>query len=301
MNSSPHHHHHENGATVDYYLWSTGVSSEQRRQQNMPRPNRQPDTPAVWEPLPQSWFDKYQIAGDTIDASMRSQDNWHFNDVGQGAFTFEARNAGGNLVIALSGWKHSDLNGYYIVLDDDNHESYVLKVARLGNNGLARGRVDGPDVSRRREYAKVSGGNVFVDGNFRLNFDSPQYLWVMYQFGTIVVGEGTVPGRGRIILYMLAEPQATATQEGQRRTMGSDLYHYGFARHGSRWKTPITISNTRSYRYRPNSNITLGPSGGGQTDVFPLPQNPLAQTQPAPPAPLLEGILYRRRQPRLFI
>lgn len=278
MNSS-----HDSGATVDYHFWSTGVPSAQR---SLPRPHRQPNSPDMWEPLPQSWFDKYQIAGESIGLSMRSQDNWHFNDVGQGAFTFEARQAGGNLVIALTGWNHSDLNGYYIVLDDDNHESYVLKVARLGNDGLSRTRIDGPDVRRSRGYEKVP--NVFVDPNYRLNFDAPQYLWVMYQFGTIVVGKGTIPGKGKIILYMLPE------QDGHPRTKGSDLYHYGFARHGSRWKTPITISNTRSYRYRPNPNIPRSPSGSGQTEIFPLPNNPLVAPPSNRPAPLLEGILYRK-------
>lgn len=290
MNSQSHH-DSSGGASVDYHFWSTGVPSSQRL---MPQANRLPDRTAIWEPLPQSWFDDYQISGNNIQTSMQSQDNWHFNDMGQGVFTFEARNAGGNLVIGLTGWNHSDLNGYYIVLDDDNHESYVLKVKTLGNDGLSRTRVDGPDVRRARSYDRVSVPGFYADPNFRLNFDSPQRFWVMYQRGTIVVGEGAVPGQGRVILYMPPEPQATSEQEGQRRTLGSDLYHYGFARHGSRWKTPINIRNTQSYRYRPSPNVPRGSSGGGMTPLFPLPSNPAGNPNAnARPAPMLEGVLYR--------
>lgn len=239
-------HHGSLGASVDYHYWATGIPSTQRV---LPTANRNPKPLQLWSPLPQSWYDDYFIGGETIEHSYRAQDNWHFKDVGQGVFTFEAVNTGGNLVIGLTGWNHSDLHGYYIVLDDDNHESYVLKLAKIGNDGLLRDRVGGGRVDGRRGYVRVPG--VKVDPSFRLNFSENQKFWVLYQRGTIIVGHGGAPGVGKQILYM-------APEENKQRDLGTDLYHYGFGRLGSRWRGKTNIRNTQVYAYT-------------QAPLFPLP------------------------------
>lgn len=248
------------GAAIDYHFWATGVP---RRERPLPPVNRPPTSAQVWEPLPQSWFDNYIIMGDSIEHSARGQDNWHFNDIGQGAITFDVKNAGGNLVIGLTGVNHSDLNGYYVVLDDDRHESYVLKLSATGSNAILRDRVTGAPVTGRRQYMRMPG--VYVDRAFRLRHDERQRFWLMYQRGAIVVGEGGSIGQGRIILYMEADPR-------QYRAAGTDLYHYSFARHGSRWRMPIEVVSTMSYKYKP-------------APLFSLPPNPL-RSFPAASAPM---------------
>jgi len=259
--------HETAGAAVDYHLWVTGVSSAERI---LPAPHRAPSVAPAWEPLPQSWFDDYLIAGDTIEHSMRAQDNWHFSDVGQGAFTFDVKNAGGNLVIGLTGWNHSDLNGYYIVLDDDNHESYVLRLSAIGTSALLRERIAGPAGTGRRSYVRMP--NVTADPTFRLNYDERMRFWVMYQHGTIVVGEGGALGQGRIILYMTPDARKV-------RNLATDLYHYGFARHGSRWKPAINVLNTQAYKYKHGA-------------YFPLPPKPTPPTT-ANTSLSSNGVLYR--------
>jgi len=254
----------DSGASVDYYLWTTGVSSKER---TLPPPHRKVSEMTKWEPLQQARFNDYKIAGETIERSLRAQDDWHFSDVGQGAFSFEARQAGGNLVIALSTWHHDDTLGYYIVLDDDNHDTYVLRVKTLGNNGLLRGRVEGENMTRQRTYERVQN-RMYVDKNFRLQFDRPQQLWVMYQQGAIVVGSGATPGSGPIILYM-----RPIESDQKRRQNGGDIYYFGFARHGSRWKTPVHIQNVTAFRFREAGPNSI--SGGGTSDLFPLPPYPV--------------------------
>jgi hypothetical protein len=253
MNSQTHHSSDgRSGAAVDYHFWATGVPSANRV---LPPTARQPDTARMWQPLPQAVFNEYILKGTSIEHSLKSQEDWHFSDVGQGALTFEVKNAGGNLVIALSGWNHSDIQGYYIVLDDDAHESYVMKVATMGNDGLLRNTAGDASVSGTRRYAKVQSG-VYTDPTFRLDQTTPQRFWVLYQHGTIVVGTGVL-GVGRQILYMTPE-------EGRRRNNGSDLYHYGFGRFGSRWTGPITVQDTTAYTYTP-------------APLFPLPDNKLLE------------------------
>lgn len=240
------------GAAVDYHLWATGVASGDRM---LPDPtHRLPSLPQKWRPLPRAWYDEYVLRGDTIGATFRGQDNWHFGRVGEGAFSFQVKNAGGNLVIALTGWNHDDMNGYYIVLDDDNHESYVLKLTRLGNNGLNSMNISDLPMTRRRQYSRVDA-KVYVDPEFRLNQSVVQSFWVLYQAGTIVVGTGGSPGQGKIILYM--EPEDAAPNRSQRRSIGREMYHYAFAKSGSRWKGPITIQKTQAYEYIAAPSLSL--------------------------------------------
>lgn len=261
--------HGNTGATVDYFMWATGVPSAERK---LPRPNRMPMREIVWEPQPGAWFNDYELRGSTIEHSLRAQDGWRLADIGRGAITFEALNAGGGLVVSLLSWHHDDLNGYHIVLDDDNRESYVLKLSRIGNNGLLRERIGGGNVTGRREYRKVPG--VVSDPAFRLN-SSLQTMWVIYQNGSIVVGTGSEPGAGKIVLYM--EPEAE-----KHRVEGRELYHFGFARHGSRWPGGVTIKGVKSYRYKKGA-------------VIPLPAKPvfgLVNSSGGPPQQFDGGVLY---------
>lgn len=236
--------HDTAGAAVDYHYWATGVPADQR--QLPPIKNPSPLSHSPWDRLPQAWYDEFSIHGAAIENTLRAQDNWHFREYGQGALLVRLT-AGGNVVIALTGNNHSDLNGYYIVLDDDNHESYVVKVSRLGNNGLLRSRVSGPAVSRRREYAKVQAP-LYTDPTFRFDFSRETFLWVMYKLGTIVVGEGAQMGQGRIILYMAPEPSRRPLQHG------NELYHFGFAKHGNRWRGSIDIHETQVLAWRDRSS-----------------------------------------------
>ena len=262
---------HENGgASVDFHMWATGIPGSSR---SKPTANRTPDAVQEWEPQPGAWFDSYQLIGSTIEHSMRTQDNWRLAEMGKGAITLQAKNAGGGLVVSLLSWHHSDLNGYHIVLDDDKHESYVLKLSKIGNNGLLKERMDGGVVSGRREYVRVPG--VVADPTFRLN-PHQQSLWVIYQHGAIVVGQGTTPGAGPVVLHMVPEPV-------KHRGEGRELYHFGFSRFGSRWDIPITVHDVKSYRY-------------ARAQLIPLPAKPIfaanASVQPidvANPG----GMLYR--------
>jgi len=281
--------HHDNGgggdgggASVDYYFWATGVPSAKRVMPAVDSLSRKPSAPTVWQPLPQAWFDEYLLRGSTIEHSYRGQDNWHLADMGQGAIVFEVNNTGGGLVIGLTGWNHNDIQGYYVVLDDDKHESYVLRVSRLGNDGLLRQNVNGEAMaSGRRSYVRVPG--TFSDPSFRLNFSTPQRFWLLYQRGVIIVGQGDAPGVGKQILYMPTEP-------GRNDSLlpGADLYHYGFGRIGVRWNGNSSVANTQSYKYMP-------------TALIPMPANQLAMpfsgsvmvSQPPPPGNSIgSGVLY---------
>lgn len=237
--------HVEQGAAVDYHFWATGVPESQR---SLPPPKRL-SVPKAWRAEPGAWFNRYQIHGSTIEHSLRAQENWKFADLGKGTVTFTARNAGGGLVISLLSWNLDDSAGYHVVLDDDNRESYVLRLTGLGNNGLLKARMDGGGVSRRRKYARVPG--VWADPAFRLN-SVEQKLWVMYQRGSIVVGVGHVPGAGQIVLHMQAPPD----HESQH-LRGRELYHFGFARLGNRWNMPTTVFDVTSYKYLLANDLPL--------------------------------------------
>lgn len=189
---------------------------------------------------------------------MRAQDDWHFEEIGQGAFRFKATNAGGGLVVALTGANMDDINGYFIVLDDDNHETYVMQLASLGSNRLIGNTIGGKMLGRNRSYKRVPG--VSVDPNFRLSPDSPQMFHVMYQQGKIVVGLGPEPGKNQII-HMAAQPN-------RPRTLGQDLNHYAFARLGSRWPHAIRITDV----------VTLKNVRSGR--VQPMPGNALSEAKP---------------------
>lgn len=230
------------GVAVDYHFWATGVPETQRQR---PPPRRTPAPQSPWERLPQAWHDEYTLHGDTIEKTLRAQANWHFRDYGQGAMQVRLV-AGGNVVIALTASTHSDLNGYYIVLDDDNHESYVLKVNRLGNNSLLKSRLAGNPASARRGYARVVAP-LYTDPTFRFDFTRDTLLWVMYRNGAIVVGEGGTVGSGRIILAMQPEPARSMLRAG------NDLYHYGFAKLGNRWRGGIHIKETQALAWKDRS------------------------------------------------
>lgn len=235
---------HHASAPVDFHKWVTGTSGADRV---LPKPKMEVGAPAVWSPLPQATFNSYNIQGTTMQNSMRAQDDWHLKDVGQGAFTFNLKNAGGNLVISLSSWTHSDLFGYYIVLDDDNHESYVMRLSRVGNNGLLQNRMDGTHADRSRGFVRMPG--VYVDKKFRLNFHERTTLWVLYSAGALVVGVGKTPGQGRQVLYM--EP------DNRNRGDALDLYHFGFGKMGTRWGPPITVDEVQSWAYEKGARIPV--------------------------------------------
>ena len=248
------------GAPVDYHVWVTG------RPQQLPPAHRSPAPKEVWETLPGAWHNDYQLAGSSIEHSQRGQDNWHFNEVGQGAMRFTATNAGGGLVISLTAWNHSDLNGYFVVLDDDNHDSYVMKISALGSNRLSRGRMDGGQMTGQRSYTKVSG--VSVDPSFRLDSGVPQKIWLMYRQGAISVGRGDNPGQG-LVLHMSPEPN-------RNRQRGTDLYHFAFARYGKRWPHPIRISGAQSLKYKMGAIMPMPTNSlsGKTADDFPPPMDP---------------------------
>lgn len=237
------------GAPIDYHYWVTG-----RRQGALPPAVRVPDVRGDWEAQPTAWFNEYQLRGSTIETSARAQDNWHLPEVGQGAYTFEAVNAGSGLVTYLTAWNHSDLAGYYIVLDDDNGESYVARVSALGSDRLSSRNVRGQSgaLMSSRKYARVAG--VSVDRSFRLDPSAPQTFWVIYRSGALAVGRGAVVGApGTVILQMAPLPNVD-------RSRGNDMYHFGFARVGERWPGAITVRNAVAYKYAHGPIAPLPPA-----------------------------------------
>jgi hypothetical protein len=234
-------HHGDLGGQIDYHYWATG------QKQQLPPANRPANPVQTWEVMPEAWFNNYELAGSNIEGSHRSQDNWRLADMGQGAIRFQAANAGGGLVVTFSAWNQNDLQGYFVVLDDDKNESYVLKLASLGSDRL----LGGNGFTGARSYARVPG--VSADATFRLSPTKIHDLWVMYKQGSIVVGEGKVPGQGRQILYMPAEP-------GRRRDKGQDMYHFGFSRLGSRWSHPIRVKGVQSLKYKLAAEMPLPPN-----------------------------------------
>ena len=237
------------GAPIDYHFWVTG-----KPRGALPPPVRAPDVQADWVEQPKAWFNDYQLRGETIETSSRAQDNWHLPEVGQGAYTFEAVNAGSGLVTYLTAWNHDDLQGYYIVLDDDAGESYVARVSALGSDRLSSRNVHGQRgaLMASRKYSKVAG--VSVDRSFRLDPTAPQTFWVIYRSGALAVGRGSVVGApGTVILQMAPLP-------GVDRHRGNDMYYFGFARLGKRWPGAITVRNAVSYKYARGTIAPLPPA-----------------------------------------
>lgn len=231
--------HGSNGSTINYYKWVTGKDTRVRQ-----APRRAPTPVAAWQAIPGAYFNDFKLMGTTIEQSARSQDNWHLADYGQGAVSFVVDNAGGNFVVYLTANNHSDVNGYFIVLDDDNHESYVLQVASLGSNRLRRETMandTNTQLHGRRSYVRVA--NVRVDPLFRMQSDSPQSFWLVHtRDGAITVGKGASPNASTgQILHMPA--QNTPLRNG------AAMYHFGFARLGSRWRVPIIVRDVVSYKY----------------------------------------------------
>lgn len=242
------------GAPIDFYEMATGHSRGAR-----PPARRTPDVRPDWEPIPPAWFNEAQLRGTTIEASARGQANWHLHEVGQGAMSFEVMNAGGGLVVSLTAWNDNDIAGLYIVLDDDAHESYVARVSALGSDRLHSKNVRGQAgaLTGARKYAKIAG--VAVDSSFRLDPSVRQSFWLIYRRGALAVGRGSVPGApGSLILQMASLP-------GVDRSRGNDLYHFGFARVGSRWVPPMTVRSVVAYKYAHGPVAPLPPTNAVAT------------------------------------
>ena len=266
MKSSNQNMNKDRGSEVDFYYWTTG-----QRRTSLPAisgrtvlPTRSP-----WQVVHKATFNDYQIIGNSIENSLRAQDDWHFDEIGQGVFRFKCQNAGSGLVVALTSSTMDDMNGYYIVLDDDNHESYVMQLHSLGANRLNQNTVGGKLLGRNRSYRRVAG--VTVDQNFRLNPDQQYQFYVMYQQGSLIMGQGETPGLN-IIVHM-------DKQSNIPRSMGRDVNHYGFARLGSRWPHALRVYDVETLNYT-------------QGKVIPFPTNPLVTT--ANPASVKQGsLLYQ--------
>lgn len=239
-----HRREHDGGAPFDYYKSVTGFARS-----SLPPPQRAPQPRLAWSPVAAPYFnDATQLRGSTIEASYRGQANWCLPEAGQGAFTFTASGAGAGLVIGLSSWNDSDTSGYYVVLDDDDHDTYVLKPVSLGVSRLrdsaARRHGGAMPLGASRRYQRATG--VTADTSFRLRPSVQQAFWVVYSQGTISVGTGLVPGAGALIIHMRAQPN-------RDHLHGNDMYRFGFARLGTRYPAPVLIDNIQAHRY------TLGP------------------------------------------
>ena len=207
---------------IDYRYWITGKRSEEFERAP---PKRTPDPVREWLPLRGTRDDgEYVLRGSTIDSSINSNDHWYLSKVGQGAFRFTAENAGGGLVIALTSWTKMDTHGLYVVLDDDNHESYIMQLSSLGARRL-KGR-------HERQFARVDAE---VDSSFRLQPLTRYNFWVIYRRGELSVGVGDVVGEGQLIL--------------KAETDAKNLYHFSFARLGTRWANSIRVSGVESMKY----------------------------------------------------
>lgn len=144
-----------------------------------------------WEPMPRAWFNEYDLRG-TGEAGFEWNKNWTLQQNDNGAFSFAVKSMDSGIAIDLGG-PLSDVFGYIVVLDDENHASYVLR-KHVGSGQLVPG--GSCLMSTTRKTVLQSS----VDPNFRLDPDCVNYIWVRYYYGKITVGLGKVPEAGPVIL-----------------------------------------------------------------------------------------------------
>ena len=202
---------------IDYQQWVTGVPSVKRS-------NRSP-----WRKLPNEGRDATQLVS---SSNPEEYEEWHFHQNGQGAFSFTARNSDEGLVIHLSGPNHDDVYGYWIILDDPRHQSYVTELRGL----------------QPRRFRRLP--NCTTDPTFRLSADKPVQLWVIYRYGEILVGEGSQPGVGRQILHLKKDP----TRE---RLNIAELYHFGFSRLHETNMRSTQIEHVQTFMWSPSGRDAL--------------------------------------------
>lgn len=177
-----------------------------------------PGERCAWKAIPVARFDDYILAGNDL-RSMRYNNDWTLGDADRGAFTFRVHDCGNGFVIGL-GHHTTDIFGYYVVLGDDDGESYVLKMVSPGRQFAPR-------------YERVRG--VSAEPGFQLSPDAPVDMWVTYEYGRIQVGLGSVIGQQMVLEYTDQQPAPSVQQ-------------FGFGLMGNRWSAPVRVTNVVSYR-----------------------------------------------------
>ena len=190
-----------------------------------------------WDPIPQAWFNEYFLKGTDL-RSMEWNRNWTLAQNDQGVMTFHLKYMGGGLVIGLS-HLNNDFFGYWIVIDDDQHQSYIMRRTGVGANTPMEPLQVQPPL---RRLPGCSSTDFQFDGGAEYD------MWISYDFGHIQVGLGNYPMVGPVILECKDPHSAPGIQQ------------VGFGKVGFRAVSQVLLTKVQSYRKR-RHRAALAPYG----------------------------------------
>jgi hypothetical protein len=165
------------------------------------------------------------LYNETMNPNHLFSEQWQLSETDHGAFTFMAQAPTGGLVIYLADSPNNrEAKGYAIVLDDQD-KSYVGKLPHFVM------------VDNRHSQSKINKG-------FKVKDDT--MYWVIYSKGTVLIGEGTDTGKGKLITCIEGDVNAPqglkyfgfgAIRKEERGIMVKDIKTYDAPEGRCSWLT----------------------------------------------------------------